>query len=101
VALIAILSISLAIYALSGLKAPKPRKSRDKVSVYACGERVKVGKLKITVTLHEYLTYFVVLDSSALMVAFASLAADTVNPLIILTYLIIVLAASLILRGGD
>ncbi|HIE14808.1 TPA: hypothetical protein EYP70_06005 [Candidatus Bathyarchaeota archaeon] len=99
--MIVILVLSLALYVLSGITTPKRKKRRSSDSTYACGEKIRLGSLKVTIALHEYLTYFIILDSSVLLIAFASLSLNSINLSIILIYLVIVLVSSLILRGGD
>ncbi len=86
---------------LSGITAPKRRERRSSGSTYACGEKIRLGSLKVTIALHEYLTYFIILDSSALLIAFASLSLNSIDLFIVLIYLAIVLVSSLVLRGGD
>jgi len=90
----------LSLYLISGILAPK-RKGREKSSTYACGEHIRLGSLKLTVTLYEYLTYFIVLDSAAILIAFTALSLPTINVYIVLVYLAMVLASALVLRGGD
>lgn len=71
-------------------------------SAYACGEKASFDKLRINVSLYRYLVYFVVLDSSILLVAFASLKLQLTNVLFLMLYLTIVLASGLLLfEGGD
>jgi len=96
-----ILIASLIIYFLASLKAPKPPKSKGKVSIYACGERVHSGNIRIAITLSKYLIYFIVLDSSVLLVMFISLIANPINVILPITYLAIILIAALILSSGD
>jgi NADH:ubiquinone oxidoreductase subunit 3 (subunit A) len=96
-----ILGVSSAIYLLGRRWAPKPHKTEDKSSMYACGEKMRPKKLKITVTLYKYLIYFVIIDSSVLIMAFAALALDTMNPLPLLVYLFTITIATLLLTGGD
>lgn len=89
------------IYLIGKLAAPKPTKTEDKVSMYACGEKVLSQRLKISHTLYKYLIYFVIIDSSAVIMAFASLALHSVNEFFLLAYLFTILASSLLLLGGD
>jgi len=96
-----ILAVSAAMYLLGRLWAPKPRKSEEKSSMYACGERMRPVKVKITVTLYKYLIYFVIIDSSVLIMAFAALALETMNSFPLLLYLFTILTATLLLLGGD
>lgn len=101
VAFVSVLAASLIIYLIGKLVAPKSTKAEEKVSMYACGEKVLSQKLKISNTLYKYLIYFVIIDSSAVIVAFASLAIHSVNEFFLLTYLFTILASSLLLPGGD
>lgn len=96
-----ILVVSSAIYLLGRQWAPKPRKSEEKSSMYACGERIRPTKVKITVTLYKYLIYFVIIDSSVLLMAFAALALEMMNSFPLLLYLFTILTATLLLLGGD
>jgi hypothetical protein len=53
-------------------------------------------------SLSKYLVYFVVLDSSVLLIAFASLALSAVNVLLFMLYLLImVVSAFLLVERGD
>jgi len=89
-------------YLLGRLKAPKLPARRQKVSMYACGERARSGRLVINVTMYKYLVYFMILDSSALMIAFSSLSTNPTSLLPLMIYLSTILAATLVLAlGGD
>jgi hypothetical protein len=68
--------------------------------MYACGEKVFSKRLLVNVTLYKYLIFFVIIDSPALIVAFAALALEMISPLILLIYLGIILVADLLLLGG-
>lgn len=82
--------------------SPRSRRSGDGKSAYACGERATFHKLKIGVSHYRFLVYFVVLDSSVLLVSFASLALHTTNALLFLFYLFILLVSGFLLfEGGD
>ena len=97
-----ILFISAVIYSLSRLKAPKPIRNREKMSTYACGEKVHTGRLAINITLYKYLVYFVIIDSSILLMAFASLATNPTSFFPLIIYLLTILTAVLILAvSGD
>jgi membrane protein DedA with SNARE-associated domain len=52
------------------------------------------------VSLYKYLIYFVILDSSVLLLAFGSFSGQSVNVPMILIYLLIILGASLVLLEG-
>jgi len=96
-----ILGVSSAIYLLGRQWAPKPHKSEEKSAMYACGERMRPMRVKITVTLYKYLIYFVIIDSSVLIMAFAALALEMMNSFPLLLYLFTILTATLLLLGGD
>jgi len=57
-------------------------------------------RLLVNVTLYKYLIFFVIIDSPALILAFAALALEIISPLILLIYLGIILAADMLLLGG-
>lgn len=93
-----------AIYTFGKRAAPKTTLSENEQSAYACGEKVAFRGVKINVSLYKYLIYFVIFDSSVLVLAFASfsLAGTTnpLNPLLLILYLGIILAAGLVLVEG-
>jgi NADH:ubiquinone oxidoreductase subunit 3 (subunit A) len=102
IAFLTVLLASTVIYALGRLKAPKPPARREKVSLYACGEKVRSARLSINVTPYKYLVYFIILDASTLMIAFASLSTSSATVLPLMIYLSTILAATIILAlGGD
>ena len=102
VAFLAVLAASAVIYLVGRLKAPKLPAKGQKVSMYACGEKARSGRLVINVTSYKYLVYFIILDSSALMIAFASLSVSSASLLSLMIYLSIILAATLLLAlGGE
>jgi NADH:ubiquinone oxidoreductase subunit 3 (subunit A) len=68
--------------------------------MYACGEKVFSKRLLVNVTLYKYLIFFVIIDSPALILAFAALALEMISPFILLIYLGIIFAADLLLLGG-
>ena len=81
--------------------SPKPTtQSENEQATYACGEKATFPKLKINVSLYKYLIYFVILDSSVLLVAFASPALSAANMLLFIFYLFIVLVSGFLLIGG-
>ncbi|HIE18593.1 TPA: hypothetical protein EYP75_02600 [Candidatus Bathyarchaeota archaeon] len=101
ISFISILSVSLMIYLLALIRAPKSRKGAQHISVYACGEKVHLGRLFMNITFYKYLAYFVILDSSIIIAAFASLALNAAVLPFLLTYLGVILAAVLLLSEGD
>jgi NADH:ubiquinone oxidoreductase subunit 3 (subunit A) len=100
VAFVLILCVTLAIYALGRRAAPKPVQTGSGRSVYACGEKVTYSKPRINVSLYKYLIYFVILDSSVLLLAFGSFLGQGINVPMILIYIFIILASSLLLFDG-
>ena len=91
---------TLAIYTLGKRSAPKTTISENEQASYACGEKVSFHGLKVNVSLYKYLIYFVIFDSSVLLLAFASFAIAGTNPLLLILYLGILLAAGLVLLEG-
>ena len=89
------------IYSLGRRAAPKTAISENEQAAYACGEKVAFHGLKINVSLYRYLIYFVIFDSAVLVLAFAAFALVSTNPLLLILYLGIILAAGwALLEGG-
>jgi NADH:ubiquinone oxidoreductase subunit 3 (subunit A) len=102
IAFILVFVASCLVYLLGRYLSPKSAKTENGQSTYACGEKASFQKLRINVSLSKYLVYFVVLDSSVLLVAFASLAFSVSNILLFMFYLCIMVTAILLLvEGGD
>jgi len=89
-----------AIYAIGRRSAPKTAISENEQAAYACGEKVTFRTIRINVSLYKYLIYFVVFDTTVLVLAFASVAIATTNPLLLILYLGIILAAGWALVEG-
>jgi len=100
IAFILITAAATLIYVLGHRVAPKPVQTENAVQTYACGEIAPIQKQRITVTLSKYLIYFVILDSSVLLLAFATLITRGVNVTLMLLYLTMMLVSSLLLLGG-
>jgi NADH:ubiquinone oxidoreductase subunit 3 (subunit A) len=100
IAFVLIFITTFVIYTLGKRAAPKTAISENEQAAYACGEKVTFHGLKINVSLYKYLIYFVVFDSSVLVLAFAAFALAGTNPLILIIYLGIILAAGLVLLEG-
>jgi NADH:ubiquinone oxidoreductase subunit 3 (subunit A) len=100
VAFILIFISTLVIYSLGRRAAPKTTISENAQASYACGENASFSGLKINVSLYKYLIYFVIFDSAVLVLAFASFAIAAVNPLLLILYLGILLAAGVVLVEG-
>ena len=100
VAFILVFISTLAIYFIGKHSAPKTTISENEQASYACGEKVSFQGLKINVSLYKYLIFFVIFDTSILVLAFASLAIISVNPLLLILYIGVILAAGLVLFQG-
>jgi NADH:ubiquinone oxidoreductase subunit 3 (subunit A) len=100
IAFVLIFISTFVIYSLGKRSAPKTNISENEQASYACGEKASFHGLKINVSLYKYLIYFVIFDSSVLLLAFASFALAGTNPLFLFLYLGIVLAAGLVLLEG-
>jgi NADH:ubiquinone oxidoreductase subunit 3 (subunit A) len=100
IAFMLIFATTLGIYTLGRRSAPKTALSENEQASYACGEKASFPGLKINVSLYKYLIYFLIFDSSVLLLAFASFALAGTNPLLLILYLGIILAAGLVLLEG-
>ena len=100
IAFILIFISTFVIYSLGKRSAPKTTISENEQASYACGEKVSFHGLKVNVSLYKYLIYFVIFDSSVLLLAFASFSITGTNPLLLILYLGILLAAGLVLLEG-
>ncbi len=100
IAFVLIFISTLVIYALGKRSAPKTTISENEQASYACGEKASFPWLKVNVSLYKYLIYFVIFDSSVLLLAFASFALAGTNPLFFILYLGIILAAGFVLLEG-
>ncbi len=101
ISFVLILMISIIIYLIASKKAPKSRRTPQHISVYACGEKVRTGRLFVNMTFYKYLAYFMILDSSIIIAAFASLSFNIAILPFLLTYLCALLIAVLLLTAGD
>jgi NADH:ubiquinone oxidoreductase subunit 3 (subunit A) len=100
IAFLLILAAALFIYVLGRRASPKRVQSENELSEYACGEKAPIQRLKINVTLFKYLIYFAIFDSSVLLLAYAALLGQGTNVPLLILYLFIILASSLILFEG-
>ncbi len=99
-AFILILAGASLIYIFMGRLSPKTSDNKEKNRMYACGEKINPTRLLVNVTLFRYLIYFVIIDSPALILAFAALSLEMISPINLLIYLGLVLVADLLLLGG-
>lgn len=100
IAFILILIVSSLIYILGRYASPKTMQTESEQSEYACGEKAPAQKLKINVTLYKFLIYFAIFDSTILLLAFATLLHQGLNAPLLILYLFIMFASSLILLEG-
>jgi NADH:ubiquinone oxidoreductase subunit 3 (subunit A) len=100
VAFILILATASIIYALGRRASPKPIQSENEKSSYACGERANFHGLKVNISLYKFLIYFVIFDSAVLLLAFAVFMKTGTNTVLLMLYLFMMLASSLILLEG-
>jgi NADH:ubiquinone oxidoreductase subunit 3 (subunit A) len=99
-AFVLIVIIAVVIYFVSKLLIPNPLVNEEQKSMYACGEKMVPKRLLVNVSLYKYLIFFVIIDSPALILAFAAIALEMINPFTLLIYLGIILAADMLLLGG-
>jgi NADH:ubiquinone oxidoreductase subunit 3 (subunit A) len=98
---ILVLATSILIYVIGRRFSPRSTHHGNAESSYACGEDF-ASKMKIHVSLYKYLVYFVVIDSSVILIAFASIAVHATNILIFMLYLVVILLSGLLLvREGE
>jgi len=100
IAFLLILSAALLIYVLGRHASPKPNQSENERAEYACGEKAPIQRLKININLYKYLIYFAIFDSSVLLLAFAAVLGQGTNVPLLIIYLFVLLASSLILLEG-
>jgi NADH:ubiquinone oxidoreductase subunit 3 (subunit A) len=91
---------SFTTYLFGCLLSIKSRRSGNGKSAYACGEKMNFSGLKVNISYYRYLVYFVVLDSSVLLMAFASLAFHMANILLFMIYIITIFVSGLLLLEG-
>ena len=105
IAFVLIVTAASIIYLLGRRVAPPPGTTDAERTQYACGEKVTFPQLKVNVSLYKYLIYFVILDSSVLLLGFGALnfgplANTGINTPLILLYLLMMLGAGLLLLDG-
>ena len=101
IAFLMILSASSLICILGNRLAPKTENRDLGKAQYACGEKpIKVPQ-RLQASLYRYLVYFLVIDSSLLIIAFSVFEITIVNILPLMMYLsIILVSVFLFLDGG-
>lgn len=101
ISFILILAVSFSIYFLASKRAPKSKRNPQHISMYACGEKVLFRRPIINVTFYRYIAYFLILDSSVIIAAFASLSLNAAILPYLVIYLCAVLAAVLLITAED
>ncbi|MDR0373361.1 MAG: NADH-quinone oxidoreductase subunit A [Nitrososphaerota archaeon] len=100
IAFLLIFIATFAIYEIGRRSAPKTIISENEQAAYACGEKVTFQGLKINISLYKYLIYFVIFDTTVLVLAFAAFAITPANAVLLILYLGIILAAGVVLLDG-
>lgn len=98
-----VLAAASLIYAIGRAKSPKTKTNENEASSYACGEKVIFRRLSLNISLYKFLVYFIIVDSSVLLVAFASIAslsAELIVPLFLIYLSILLVASVLLVKGG-
>ncbi len=101
-AFILVLGATFLLFLIGNRLAPLTTDRDEGQHQYACGESPIGFKQKTSISLYRYLIYFLVMDSSLLIIAFAVLGVVYANLLSLLMYLSIILVSSLLfLEGGN
>lgn len=100
VAFVLILMASSLVYLLGRRASSKSEHTENSQSTYACGEKATSKRLTINVSLYKYLIYFITIDSSVLLLAFASPGFYSGNAILLTIYLLIIATSSLMLVKG-
>ncbi|MEM3479069.1 MAG: NADH-quinone oxidoreductase subunit A [Candidatus Bathyarchaeia archaeon] len=98
VALVAIFMFSITIY-VSGvaLSRRSVRNEPSKKIPYVCGERPASLTSRVVVSLYKYVIFFIILDSSLVIIAFASTALNPFNIWFFSIYVLLLLISSTLL----
>ena len=97
-----ILGASSVMCILGNRLAPKTEDRESGKVQYACGERPIRISQRLQASLNQYLVYFLVIDSSLLIIAFSVFDATLANILPVMVYLsIILVSVFLFLDGGE
>lgn len=97
-----ILGASSVMCILGNRLAPKTEDRESGKMQYACGEKPVRISQRFQASLNKYLVYFLIIDSSLLIVAFSVFAASLATILPIMMYLSIVFVSVLLfLDRGD
>jgi NADH:ubiquinone oxidoreductase subunit 3 (subunit A) len=104
-AFVVVFAVATLIYAIGRLMSPKTKKSEDEEASYACGEKTVFHRITLNISLHKYLVFFIILDSSVLLIAFAAfstgvLFSQSTWPLFVVYLAILLAAMGLLYDGG-
>lgn len=106
VAFILTLAFALLLYAVGRRMAPQGKKSKDKESMYACGEDVQAGNVQFYVHRFYYAVFFVIFESAAFMI-FLGVTGGVVTPIglmLVIFYTVLLFVALIavpIWRSGE
>jgi len=102
VALVAIFMFSIIIH-VSGvvLSRRSVRNEPSKKVPYACGERSASLTSRVVVSLYKYVIFFIIFDSSLIIIAFASAALNPFNTWFFSIYVLLLLISSILLLGVE
>ncbi len=97
-----IFGVVFIIYIIGRLLAPKTPKNAERDSAYACGEKVAFRQIPLSISSYKYLVFFIIIDSSVLMVAFAAFSYQYIYEYwyLFLLYLGVLLIAVVLLMSG-
>jgi NADH:ubiquinone oxidoreductase subunit 3 (subunit A) len=101
VAFALILGATSLLCVLGNRLAPKTQKREVARIQYSCGEEPFGIRQRIQASLYRYLVYFLVVDSSLLIVAFGVPDFAVVNPLPLILYLVLLLVSVLLFVDGS
>lgn len=98
IAFVAIFMSSIIIY-MSGvaLSRRNVRNEPGKRIPYACGERLASLTSRVVVSLYKYIIYFILFDSSLIIIAFASAALNPFNVWFFVIYIFLLFISSALL----
>jgi NADH:ubiquinone oxidoreductase subunit 3 (subunit A) len=101
-AFLLILGASSLVCLLGNRLAPKTNDRELGRVQYACGEKPPKFPQRMQASLYKYLLYFLIIDSSLLILAYATLDIAYLNPIPLVIYLsTILVSVFLFLDGGE
>jgi NADH:ubiquinone oxidoreductase subunit 3 (subunit A) len=100
IAFFLILGASSLVCLLGNRLAPKTNNRELGRVQYACGERPLKIPQRMQASLYKYLLYFLIIDSSLLILAYAALDIVYLNPIPLVIYLSTILVAVFLFTDG-